>query len=206
MMKSPKYDIELEDAILNEIIPVKYCPKSEGFWISATNYQTWLANLPSSYAPEETLPHHNQFENFVPSPFDGQAGLCPECGTYLSRTKVSIKTPFYIERCTSCGGIWLDSSEEWKILESLGLHTKIHEMFSSRWQAKMRQHQQEMVSRQNVIDKLGEEIANYVFELTEILENHPHGDCAATYMLRRFETKRKELNGNSSLESLSNQS
>ncbi|MDJ0555108.1 MAG: zf-TFIIB domain-containing protein [Microcoleaceae cyanobacterium MO_207.B10] len=198
-MKSPKYDVDLEDAVLNDIIPVKYCPKSEGFWISAKEYEAWLASLPSWYVPEETLPYYNLFEDFEPSPFDGKAGLCPECGTYLSRTRINIKNPFYIERCTSCGGIWFDSAEEWKILEELGLHTKIPEMFSSRWQAKVRLHQQEMINRQTVIDKLGEEIAEYVFQLTDMLENHPHGDCAATYMLRRFENKRKELNGNSNL-------
>ncbi|WP_293162693.1 zf-TFIIB domain-containing protein [Okeania sp. SIO2C9] len=202
MMKSPKYDVDLEDAILNDIIPVKYCPESEGFWISGRNYEAWLASLPSWYAPEEILPY-NQFEDFVPSPFDGKAGLCPECGTYLSRIKINIKKPFYIERCLHDGGIWFDNAEEWKILESLGLHTKIHEMFSSRWQAKVRQHQQEMINRQTVIDKLGEEIAEYVFQLADILEDNPHGDCAATYMLRRFENKRKELNGKFSLGSQS---
>ncbi|NES72602.1 MAG: zf-TFIIB domain-containing protein, partial [Okeania sp. SIO2D1] len=163
-MKSPKYDVDLEDAVLNDNIPVKYCPESKGFWISGKNYEAWLDSLPSWYAPEEILPY-NQFEDFVPSPFDGKAGLCPECGTYLSRIKINIKQPFYIERCLHDGGIWFDNAEEWKILESLGLHIKIHEMFSSRWQAKVRQHQQEMINRQTVIDKLGEEIAEYVFQL-----------------------------------------
>ena len=193
-MKSPKYDVDLEDAVLNDVIPVKYCPESKGFWISGKNYEAWLDSLPSWYVPEEILPY-NQFEDFVPSPFDGKAGLCPECGTYLSRIKININQPFYIERCLHDGGIWFDDAEEWKILESLGLHTKIHEMFSSRWQAKMRLHQQEMINRQTVIDKLGEEIAEYIFQLADILEDNPHGDCAATYMLRRFENKRKELNG-----------
>ena len=200
-MKSPKYDVDLEDAVLNDIIPVKYCPKSEGFWISAKEYKTWLASLPEWYAPEEILPHYNQFENFAPSPFDGKAGLCPECGTYLSRTRINIKQPFYVERCMCCEGIWFDNGGEWKILEELGLHTKIHEIFSSKWQAKMRKHQQEMINRETVIDKLGEEIAEYVFQLTDMLENNPHADCAATYMLRRFENKRKELNGKSSISS-----
>ena len=194
-MKSPKCDLELEDAVLNDIIPVKYCPKSKGFWISAKDYEAWLANLPLWYAPEEILPYYNQFENFVPSLFDGKAGFCPECGAYLSRTRINIKKPFYIERCISCGGTWFDNGEEWKILEELGLHTKIHEIFSRQWQAKVRQHQQEMINRETLIETLGEEIAEHIFQLTELLENHPQADCVATYMLRRFENKRKELNG-----------
>ena len=202
-MKSPKCDLELEDAVLNDIIPVKYCPKSEGFWISAKDYEAWLSSLPVWYAPEETLPYYNQFEDFVPSLFDGKAGLCPECGTYLSRCRINIKQPFYIERCMSCGGIWFDNSEEWNILEELGLHTKINEIFSSQWQAKVREHQQEMINRETVIDKLGEEIAEYIFQLTDILETYPQADCAATYMLRRFENKRKELNGTFSIKSQS---
>ena len=95
----------------------------------------------------------------------------------------------------SCGGTWFDNGEEWKILEELGLHTKIHEIFSRQWQAKVRQHQQEMINRETLIETLGEEIAGHIFQLTELLENHPQADCVATYMLRRFENKRKELNG-----------
>ena len=193
-MKSPKCDVELEDAVLNDIIPVKYCPKSEGFWISAKNYEAWLANLPLWYAPEEILPYYNQFENFVPSLFDSKAGFCPECGSYLSRSKINIKQPFYIECCMSCRGIWFDNGEEWQILEDLGLHTRVYDIFSSQWQAKVRQHQQEMINRETVIDKLGEEIAEYIFQLADLLENNPQADCAATYMLRRFENKRKKLN------------
>ena len=67
----------------------------------------------------------------------------------------------------SCGGIWFDNSEEWNILEELGLHTKINEIFSSQWQARVREHQQEMINRETVIDKLGEEIAEYIFQLTD---------------------------------------
>ena len=202
-MKSPKYDVELEDAVLNDVIPVKYCPKSKGFWILAKDYEAWLANLPLWYAPEEVLPYYNQFEDFEPSLFDAKAGFCPECGTYLSRTRINIKQPFYIERCMSCGGTWFDNGEEWQILEELGLHTKIQEIFSSQWQAKVRQHQQEMINREAVIDQLGEEIAKYIFQLTDLLENHPQADCAATYMLRRFENKRKEFNGKFSMNSQS---
>ncbi|MCL2925478.1 MAG: hypothetical protein MGF17_12900, partial [Trichodesmium sp. MAG_R04] len=37
--------------------------------------------------------------------FDSKAGFCPECGSYLSRSKINIKQPFYIECCMSCRGI-----------------------------------------------------------------------------------------------------
>lgn len=95
----------------------------------------------------------------------------------------------------SCRGIWFDNGKEWEILEDLGLHTRVYDIFSSQWQAKVRQHQQEMINRETVIDKLGEEIAEYIFQLADLLEDNPQADCAATYMLRRFENKRKKLNG-----------
>lgn len=193
LMKSPKTNTELEDATLNDSIPVKYCAESEGFWLPAREYENWLSRVPAWYARQtETIPHQFMFTDYVPSPFDSKAGLCPECSIYLARAKVNVKNAFYVERCNSCGGIWFDPGE-WQILEELKLHIRINTLFSSQWQALARQKQQDMTARQTLIDKLGPEVADYVFQLADILAENPEGDCAAAYILKKFEEARKGL-------------
>ncbi|MDY6805193.1 MAG: zf-TFIIB domain-containing protein [Cyanobacteriota bacterium] len=191
-MKSPKCNCELQPSILNDVISVQYCPESQGFWISSIDYEGWLRILPNWYGEEVTLPHQYMFEDFKPSAYDSKAGLCPECGFYLSRAKINIKRPFYVERCMNCGGIWFDNGE-WEILEQLGLHTRIKEIFSTRWQTQVRHNQHEVTARVSLMEQLGEEIADYIFQLADILEDHPHGDAAATYLFRRWEKKRKKF-------------
>ena len=83
-----------------------------------------------------------------------------------------------------CRGIWCDYGE-WDILEKLGLHTTIEQMFSNDWQTRTRSRQYFDQERQATIDKLGSELANHVFELTEILAKHPNGDFGVAYMMRR---------------------
>ncbi len=38
-----------------------------------------------------------------------------------------------------------------------------------------------------VIEKLGPEIASRVFELGDLLKEHPHGDFGVAYLMRKFE-------------------
>lgn len=83
-----------------------------------------------------------------------------------------------------CRGIWCDYGE-WDILERLGLHTTIEQLFSNEWQTKARSHRFSEQERQATIDKLGIELAGRVFELAEALERHPNGDFGVAYLMRR---------------------
>jgi len=96
-----------------------------------------------------------------------------------------LKSPFYVERCPNCNGIWCDRGE-WEILTKLGLHATIQQLFSNEWQARvMRSHQTEK-EKQATADKLGAELAERLFELADLLENHPNGDFGVAYLMRRF--------------------
>jgi Zn-finger nucleic acid-binding protein len=83
-----------------------------------------------------------------------------------------------------CRGIWCDYGE-WDILEKLGLHTTIEELFSNEWQTRTREQKFSVQERQATIDKLGSELAGRVFELAELLEKHPNGDFGVAYLMRR---------------------
>ncbi len=183
-MQCPKCrKVMLVDGVLDEKFAVKYCQECKGTWIPANEYEDWQTR--QYYSPQRPDLLSGRLEvDFVQSPFDTKAALCPECRRYLSRAKVNLKTPFYVERCMYCRGIWCDYGE-WDILEELGLHTTIEQLFTNEWQTKSRSRQYFEQERQATINKLGIELAEHVFELAEALEQHPNGDFAVAYLMRR---------------------
>ncbi|OLP20209.1 hypothetical protein BST81_01900 [Leptolyngbya sp. 'hensonii'] len=164
-------------------LAVKCCPDCKGTWIPAEQYEAWQARQPQSN--QDVFPETLDVE-YVQSPFDAKGGLCPDCRHYLSRARVGLKTPFYVERCLECGGIWCDYGE-WEVLEKLGLHTSIQRLFSSEWQARAREREHLSQERQAMIDKLGQELADQVFGLADALQDHPNGDFGVAYLMRRFD-------------------
>jgi Zn-finger nucleic acid-binding protein len=104
----------------------------------------------------------------------------------MARGKITLKQPFYLEHCLTCGGIWCDRGE-WEVLEQLKLDTNISQIFSGAWQAQVRASHMNELERQAVIDKVGVEMAQRVFDLADLLTKHPNGDFAAAYLMRRFD-------------------
>lgn len=177
--------VTLVDSSLAGILSVKHCPECQGSWIPAEEYQSWQARQPQPAASPQ-LPTQSLDIDFVQSPYDTKGALCPDCQHYLSRTKIHFKPSFYVERCMYCGGIWCDQGE-WEVLEKLGLHASIEQLFSSEWQMQMRDREYAEKERQATIDKLGPEIAAQVFKLAEVLEKHPNGEFGVAYLIRRFD-------------------
>ncbi|MBE9129343.1 MULTISPECIES: zf-TFIIB domain-containing protein [unclassified Coleofasciculus] len=183
-MQCPKCrTVSLVDGSLSDKFAVKSCQECKGTWIPANEYEGWQARQTYNQTVSD-LPPDSLDIQFVKSPFDTKAALCPECQRYLSRAKVNLKTPFYVERCPQCRGIWCDKGE-WDILERLGLHTTIEQLFTNEWQTKARERQLWEKERQATADKLGSELAFQVFELAERLANHPNGDFGVAYLMRR---------------------
>jgi Zn-finger nucleic acid-binding protein len=182
----------LTDTCLTKGLSTQYCCDCKGTWIPAAEYKVWQKCQPEQEPDPAKLSETFDLE-FIQSPYDTKASLCPECGSYLSRARVNWKSAFYVERCPACEGIWCDHGE-WPILEKLGFHRAIHKLFSQDWQARVRK--QEMIDqeRQATIDKLGPELAEKIFVLAEDLENHPKGDFGVAYLMRRFENVRNSFN------------
>lgn len=184
-MKCPKCkNIYLLDGTLPGNLAVKYCSDCKGTWIPAAEYEAWQAVQPQSPLVNPDLLSHTLDVDIVQSPYDTKAALCPECSRYLSRAKVKLRTPFFVERCLTCQGIWCDYGE-WDVLSQLGLHTTIEQLFTSEWQTRVEKQQQAHKEREATIEKLGPELAARVFELAEVLAKHPNGDFAVAYLMRR---------------------
>lgn len=175
----------LQDDSLAESLAVKRCDGCKGIWLPSAEYEAWQAKQPPSDPDPSRLLEPLEVD-FVQSPYDTKAALCPECGSYLSRAKISLEKPFYVERCANCGGIWCDRGE-WDVLEKLGFHRTIQTLFTQEWQAKVRRCEMIEQERQAMIDKLGQDLAERIFALAEVLEKHPAGDFGVAYLMRRFE-------------------
>lgn len=183
-MDCPKCkNVTLRDGFLEENFPVQCCQECKGTWIPATEYEDWQSRTRNNPVVPDLLSRTLDVD-FVQSPFDMKAALCPECKRYLSRAKVNLKTAFYVERCLNCRGIWCDYGE-WEMLKKLGMHSTIEQLFTNDWQTQVRTRQFSDRERQATIDKLGDELAARVFELAEILEKHPNGDFGVAYLMRR---------------------
>lgn len=183
-MQCPKTkSIDLVDSVFSGKLPVKHCPDCKGSWISADDYRSWQSHQPIH---QKQLTPSTLDVDYVRSPFDTKAALCPECGHYLARVKIATRNPFYVERCVNCGGIWCDYGE-WEVLEQMGLNTTIEQLFTSEWQIRLREVEYAQREREATIDKLGKDLAQQVFALAEQLENHPNGDFGVAYLMRRFE-------------------
>jgi Zn-finger nucleic acid-binding protein len=184
-MDCPKCRSELANGILSDLLLTKHCPECDGEWIPGRMYQAWRSERPAIVSSHDAI-LKNYDLHYSPSPYDAKAANCPECRSIMARGKISLKQPFYVEHCLACGGIWCDRGE-WDVLERLQLHTNIIQIFSSGWQAQARASHMNALERQAVIDKVGVEMAQRVFDLADILIKHPNGDFAAAYLMRRFD-------------------
>ncbi|HIK53740.1 MAG TPA: zf-TFIIB domain-containing protein [Synechococcales cyanobacterium M55_K2018_004] len=181
-MRCPKDKTELLDRELAGGLVGKHCPTCEGDWIPPEDYYHWQQQQqhPFKIAPP-------RFDlDFTPAEADAKAGLCPDCNAYMSRARIGTKTPFYLERCGRCNGVWCDRGE-WDALVTLNLHGSLEQLFTSEWQTKVKELEYADRERRATVEKLGDELANRVFELAEMLERHPNGDFGVAYLMRRFD-------------------
>ena len=107
------------------------CPECAGVFLEHLPYVEWAK---SSAHVEGTKPGPTGVR---PSAERAGAKFCPDCKSYLVKYDVASDAPFTIDRCGTCGGMWLDGNE-WDQLKSRSLHTDIHRIFSTDWQSQLR--------------------------------------------------------------------
>jgi len=172
----------LMEVVLTGGLSAHHCPACEGNWIVPEVYYEWQ----QQQEPRKIEPVPTDLDiGYEPSPLDARAGLCPECHGFLARARISLNPAFYVERCARCGGIWCDR-HEWDVLVHLGLQADIPYLFTGDWQQLTREQEYFDRERRATIEKLGEELAQQIFDLAEKLENHPNGDFGVAYLMRRF--------------------
>ena len=101
-MHCPKEpDEDLSPVELTKDLAVHRCGRCAGNWLPAAHYQRWQAiNAGLNAVPDETLPLALETD-YQPVVLDGQAGLCPECGTYLKRSRINLRKSSFYNRALS---------------------------------------------------------------------------------------------------------
>jgi len=135
----------------------------------------WHLNDSKSDLPENTIV--NITENQVQNEHDCKTGMCPSGHGIMIRARVDIDEPFYIERCTACGGIWFDKGE-WQRIAEHNLADNLSIIWSKSWQRK----QSREKNRESFLNTnrklLGDNIFNSIVDLAEKLKEHPEKDRA----------------------------
>jgi len=103
---------------------------------------------------------------------DSKTGICPQGHGIMTRAKIEIDEPFYLEKCSTCGGVWFDQGE-WQKLEKNNLKENINDFWCKSWQRQQRQAKE----RTNYLELNKKILGNVAFEkimeLSEILKIHP---------------------------------
>jgi Zn-finger nucleic acid-binding protein len=106
------------------------------------------------------------------SEHDEHTGICPSGHGIMIRARIDIAEPFFLEKCSLCGGIWFDRGEWQKIVNS-NFARNLNELWCRSWQARQRRDS----SRQSYLESnkklLGEGVYNEIMLLAQTLKDHP---------------------------------
>jgi len=154
------------------------CRACEGIWVKGFQYWKWL-KIHGSILPEKPA----DFTADVPVSDTRQAKLCIECGHVMLRNKVGHDIPFYLDRCSACGGIWFDKNE-WEILQSRNLHDEIHLIFTEAWQKDNRKKEHEVTFEKSLAETIGQEEYDRLKSFRSWIKMHPRKDLLIGYILQ----------------------
>jgi Zn-finger nucleic acid-binding protein len=152
------------------------CPVCKGVWISPNSYWQWLKDK-GSVLPEKP----QEYTLRVELSDSKNIKVCPECSHFMTRRKVGHGIPFCVERCETCGGIWLDRNE-WNVLKSRNLHDEIHFIFSEPWQKTVTREEQRKSNEVLAKKILGETDFKKILDVQKWLSNHPHKNFVMAYL------------------------
>ena len=138
-----------------------YCENCGGMWIEFDKLPEFIKN-----------PDENPVVASSSDQNDARVGFCPEGHGIMNRAKIDVQKPFYLEKCSSCGGIWFDNGELEKVLSSNLTHD-INDFWCKSWQNKQRKEKDRETYLANNRRILGKEVFDQIIDLSKILKGHP---------------------------------
>lgn len=158
------------------------CPKCKTVELRASDFSepfscnqcrgTWISNEEISKLSVSLLHGDSDKGGADNNSNDQKTGLCPNGHGIMVRAKVDVEDPFYLEKCTRCGGIWFDKGELKRITETQ-LVTNIADFWTQSWQRKHRK-EKDRESFLEMNEKLfGDDTFNLIMQLAEQLKSHP---------------------------------
>ena len=156
-------------------LPANQCSNCQGVFLPANAYMTWKKTL------GRDLPDKEGELQIDPSWEVKDLKICPDCGHIMANYKVLPGIEFYIDRCRSCNGMWLDHNE-WEVLIDRNLHDNINEFFTRPWQDHL--HAAETKNHLEAIyaEKLGEDDYAHLKHIREWLNQHPRRSMLLAFL------------------------
>jgi Zn-finger nucleic acid-binding protein len=121
---------------------------------------------------------------------DRKNGLCPEGHGILSRTKVAWDDPFYLERCSKCGGMWLDAGE-WRRLTEEDLIEHLDDLFEPAWRRRLQREEGQVNLRETLTERLGDDLVGQLETLAASLATHRDASLALAFLRQTVRTHRR---------------
>lgn len=165
---SPLIPKKLEDHLSANV-----CLICNGEWIEAGDYWAWLEAHGNPSPQLET-------DSPLPIEMDAKARLCPEDGRFLRRFQIFPNAGFYLERCSTCLGVWFDANE-WQALKARELHDEVHLLFSKLWQEALLAKEARARFENMYAERFGEDYGR-IQEIRQWLDRHPNADALIAYL------------------------
>ena len=117
MMNCPKCSSEtlVETSVLGNI-PLDACPGCSGIWFNKGELEALLKQSQGDSSADLNLINPK-----------AEGLLCPGCKNQMSRGGL-VNPLLFVDRCPSCGGVWLDSQELRVVRKLLGLPEDVSEV------------------------------------------------------------------------------
>ncbi len=102
---------------------------------------------------------------------DHSTGLCPNGHGIMTRAKVELEPPFFLEKCPHCNGIWFDKGE-WNRLAESDMVSHLFDFWSNSW----KKEQQEIKARKRMEDmqkqRFGSQLHEQILQLAAKAKTH----------------------------------
>ena len=119
-----------------------------------------------------------------------RAKLCPQDGRIMGRYRSAGNDGFWIDRCSTCGGVWFDGSE-WEATVEAGLHESLTHVFSDAWQREAEEATAATARRERLADTVGADELDRADAFREWVWSHPQRHLLIARVSERPETSAK---------------
>jgi Zn-finger nucleic acid-binding protein len=155
------------------------CSRCHGFWVKVSSITALQESGALSSIDEDTIRAET----------DQRTGVCPGGHGILARAKASWTRPFYVERCLSCAGIWLDAGE-WKRLSAEHLLEHLDDLWLPTWRKQMQRAHSAQQLESMLNERLGRDLMNRIEALATELALHEDSDLGFSVFREQFENQR----------------
>jgi Zn-finger nucleic acid-binding protein len=160
---------------LVETLPASQCATCEGVWIDSNAYLAWWKGK------GEDVPVRTTASQIDPTWNVDELKLCPNSGHILARYQILPDTPFYLDRCGHCNGIWFDK-HEWDALVERGLHDNVNEFFTRVWQDHIHTEETRLHMEKLYREKFGTDDYEHIKQVRAWLKDHPRKGMLFAYL------------------------